>query len=215
MKSVLVIGLGRFGRFAAIRLTELKNEVLAIDAEEELVNDIAPYVTAAAIGDCTREKYIASLGVSNFDLCICAIGDNFQASLEIVALLKDYGAQFIVARAYSEVHEKFLLRIGADRVVFPEREMSRRVAAQYSMNNLTEYIELSRDYSIVEMPVPQDWVGRTVVECGVRGKYGVNILAYKEGAELHPMLDINHPFACDEVLVIMGHVKDLQKLSNL
>lgn len=215
MKSVLVIGLGRFGRFAALRLTELGNQVLVIDTNEELINDIAPSVTAAAIGDCTREKYIASLGVSNFDLCICAIGDNFQASLEIVALLKDYDAKCIVARAYSEVHEKLLLRMGADRVMFPEREMGRRVASMYSMDNLTDYIELSEEYSIIELPVPAAWIGRTVVECNVRGKHRVNILAYKEGAKFHPLLDLSHPFACDEQLIVMGHTKDLQKLSTL
>lgn len=116
MKSVLIIGLGRFGRFAALRLTELGNEVLAIDSREALVDDIAPSITAAAIGDCTREAYMATLGISNFDLCICAIGDDFQSSLEIVALLKDYGAKYVLARAYSEVHEKFLLRCGADSI---------------------------------------------------------------------------------------------------
>ena len=215
MKAVLIIGLGRFGRFAALRLTELGNEVLAIDSREELVNDIAPHITAAAIGDCTREAYMSTLGISNFDLCICAIGDDFQASLEIVALLKDCGAQYVIARAYSEVHEKFLLRMGADRVIFPEREMGRRVAAQYSMNNLTDYIELSPEYSIVEMPVPEPWIGRTVIECEVRNKYRVNIIAYKDGGKLYPLLDPKHPFACDELLVIMGHVDDLAKLSKL
>lgn len=215
MKSVLIIGLGRFGRFAALRLTELGNEVLAIDSREELVDDIAPSITAAAIGDCTREAYMATLGISNFDLCICAIGDDFQSSLEIVALLKDYGAKYVLARAYSEVHEKFLLRCGADRVIFPEREMGRRVAAQYSMDNLTDYIELSSEYSIAEMPVPSSWIGRTVLECGVRNKYRVNIIAYKEGDKLYPLLDPHHHFSCDDLLIIMGHVEDLSRLNRL
>ncbi len=214
MKSVLIIGLGRFGRFAALRLTELGNEVLAIDSREELVNDIAAYVTAAAIGDCTRESFMATLGISNFDLCICAIGDDFQASLEIVALLKEYGAQFILARAYSEVHEKFLLRMGADRVMFPEREMGRRVAAQYSMNGLADYIELSPEYSIVEMPVPPAWVGETVLGCNVRSRYNVNILAYRDAGGLHPVVDPSHAFRAGEMLMIMGHVRDLQKLNG-
>ena len=150
-----------------------------------------------------------------FDLCICSIGDDFQASLEIVALLKENNARCIVARAYSEVHEKFLLRMGADQVVFPEREISQRVASQYSMNNLTDYIELSDEYSIIELEVPSAWIGHNAIECNVRNKYHVNILAYKVGEKLQPLLDPTHPFACDEKLVIMGHIKDLQRLSKL
>ena len=150
MKSVLLIGLGRFGRHMAAKLNEMNHEVLAIDIDEQRVNDVLPVVTSAQIGDSTNENFVASLGVRNFDLCVVAIGDNFQSSLETVALLKDYGAPFVVARANRDVHAKFLLRNGADEVVYPEKEMAIRSAVKYSSDNVFDYIELTGDYSIYE-----------------------------------------------------------------
>ena len=135
MKSVLLIGLGRFGRHMAAKLNEMNHEVLAIDIDEQRVNDVLPVVTSAQIGDSTNENFVASLGVRNFDLCVVSIGDNFQSSLETVALLKDYGAPFVVARANRDVHAKFLLRNGADEVVYPEKEMAIRSAVKYSSDN--------------------------------------------------------------------------------
>ena len=150
MKSILLIGLGRFGRHVAAKLHELKHEVLAVDNNEERVNDVLPYVTNAQIGDSTNEQFIASLGIRNFDLCIIAIGDNFQSSLETTALIKDYGAKFVLARASRDVHAKFLLRNGADDVIYPERQMATWAAVRYSADHVFDYIELTKDYSIYE-----------------------------------------------------------------
>jgi len=157
MKSILLIGLGRFGATMAMKLHELKHEVMAIDISEERINAILPYVTSAQIGDCTNEQYMSSIGVRNFDLCIVAIGDNFQSSLETTALLKDLGAKFVLSRANRDIHAKFLLRNGADQVVYPEKEMAIRSAVRYSTDNIFDYIELTPDHSIYEVPVPSSW----------------------------------------------------------
>ncbi len=211
MKSVLLIGLGRFGRHMAGKLNEMNHEVLAIDINEQRVNDVLPLVTSAQIGDSTNENFIASLGVRNFDLCVVAIGDNFQSSLETVALLKDYGAPFVVARANRDVHAKFLLRNGADEVVYPEKEMAIRSAVKYSSDNVFDYIELTGDYSIYETPVPEAWVGKTMVELGVRTRYHINVMALRHGAELSPLPRPDHIFRGDETMLIMGSNKDLTK----
>ena len=170
MKSILLIGLGRFGATMAMKLHELKHEVMAIDISEERINAILPYVTSAQIGDCTNEQYMSSIGVRNFDLCIVAIGDNFQSSLETTALLKDLGAKFVLSRANRDIHAKFLLRNGADQVVYPEKEMAIRSAVRYSTDNIFDYIELTPDHSIYEVPVPSSWIEKSIVQINVRNK---------------------------------------------
>lgn len=164
MKSILIVGLGRFGRHMAAQLIEEGNEVLAIDIKEERVNEAMEMVTDAQIGDATNEHFVESLGVRNFDLCVVAIGDNFQASLETTALLKDLGAPFVLARANRDVHAKFLLRNGADRIVYPEKEMARRLAVKYGNDNIYDYIKLTDEYAIYEIPVPESWVGSSILE---------------------------------------------------
>lgn len=211
MKSILLIGLGRFGRHMAGKLNEMGHEVLAIDTNEQRVNDVLPVVTSAQIGDSTNENFIASLGVRNFDLCVVAIGDNFQSSLETVALLKDYGAPFVVARANRDVHAKFLLRNGADQVVYPEKEMAIRAAVKYSSDNVFDYIELTGDYSIYEVPVPRPWVGRSIIDLSVRSKYHINVMAVRQGSVLSPLPRPDHIFQEDETMLIMGANKDLTK----
>ena len=200
MKSVLVVGLGRFGRHMAAKLIEEGNEVLAVDINEERVNDALDLVTNAQIGDTTNEHFIASLGVGNFDLCVVAIGDNFQSSLETTALLKDYGAPFVLSRANRDVHAKFLLRNGADKIVYPD--------------NIFDYIELTPDYSIYEIPVPAPWVGKSIVEKGVRNKYHISILAVKEQEEIYPLPRPEYIFRGSETLIIMGHYKDVRALAK-
>lgn len=214
MKSILLIGLGRFGRHMAIKLAELRNEVMVVDIMEDRVNEILPYVTNAQIGDSTNEQFIASLGVRNFDLCVVAIGNNFQSSLETTALLKESGAKFVLARASREVHSKFLLRNGADRVVYTEKEMAVRLAVKYGSNNVFDYIELTPDYSIYEIQVPPHWVGKTILQVGVRSKYHVNILGTKVNGEIKPNPKPDYQFQKEETLVIMGHNDDVKRLIN-
>ena len=211
MKSILLIGLGRFGATMAMKLHELKHEVMAIDISEERINAILPYVTSAQIGDCTNEQYMSSIGVRNFDLCIVAIGDNFQSSLETTALLKDLGAKFVLSRANRDIHAKFLLRNGADRVVYPEKEMAIRSAVRYSSDNIFDYIELTPDHSIYEVPVPSSWVEKSIVQINVRSKYHISILAVKIGKELHTLPGANYVFIWNETLVILGANTDIKK----
>lgn len=215
MKSVLLIGLGRFGRHMAEKLLEEGNEVLGVDICEERVNDAMDMLTNAQIGDATNELFVESLGVRNFDLCVVAIGDNFQSSLETTALLKDYGAPFVLSRANRDVHAKFLLRNGADRIVYPEKEMAQRMAVKYGNDNIFDCIELTDEYSIYEIPVPESWVGKSILEKDVRKKYGISILATKRLEALYPLPGAEHVFAEDENLIILGHFKDVRAVIKL
>lgn len=215
MKSVLLIGLGRFGRHMAQELQELHHEVLAIDADEQRVNDALDVVTNAQIGDSTNEAFIESLGVRNFDLCVVAIGDNFLSALETTSLLKEHGASFILSRACRDVHAKFLLMAGADDIIYPEKQMASWAAVRYSSEHLFDYIELTDDYSIYEMEVPRSWVGSSIVQVSSRTKYRFNILAIKRGDHLNPLPEPAYRFAADENIFVMGDNRTLQKLSQL
>lgn len=213
MKSILLIGLGRFGSNMAIKLHELGHEVMAIDTSEERINAVLPYVTSAQIGDCTNEQYLNSLGVRNFDLCVVTIGDNFQNSLETTSLLKELGAKFVLSRANRDIHAKFLLRNGADQVVFPERDMAIRAAVRYSSDNIFDYIELTPDHSIYEIPVPSEWIGKTILEVNVRNKYGLSILAikYNHTNTIHPLPAADYIFQEGDILVLMGANRDIKR----
>jgi len=211
MKSILLIGVGRFGKHMALKLHELKQDVLAVDRDEEKVEEILPYVTNGLIGDSTKEQFISSLGVRNFDICIVAIGDNFQSSLETTSLLKDYGAKFVVARANSDVHGKFLLRNGADDVMYAEKETAIRAAVKYSANNVFDYIELTPEHSIFETPVPESWIGKTLVQLCVRQKFHISVLAIKKGGQLTPLSKPDHVFEQGESMLILGANSDIKK----
>jgi trk system potassium uptake protein TrkA len=215
MKSVLLIGLGRFGRHMAHKLQDLRHQVLAIDKDEERVNDALGFVTNAQIGDSRNEKFIASLGVRNFDLCIVAIGDDFLSSLETTALLKEHGAPFVLARVTRDIHAKFLLRNGADDVIYPEKQMAAWAAVRYSSDNIFDYIKLTPDHAIYETKVPASWVGKNVGQIGVRQKYHINILATKLNGNLDPLPGPSHTFQEDETLLILGHNRDVQKFLHI
>ena len=212
MKSILIVGLGRFGKHMAMKLQELGHEVLAVDWDEERVNDVLPYVTGAQIGDSTNEAFIRSLGVRNFDVCMVAIGDDFQSSLEATAMLKDCGAKFVVSRAAREVHAKFLLRNGADEVVYPEKEGAIRAAVRYSSEQILDYIELNESHSIYEISVPEEWVGKTIIELAVRQRHHVSILATKLEGRLEPLPGPDHAFRREETILLLGANKDVMKL---
>lgn len=212
MKTILIVGLGRFGRHMARTLTELDNEVMAVDIVEDRVNDVLPYVTNAQIGDATRSHFLESLGVGNFDICVVAIGDNFQSSLETTCLLKELGAKYVIARASRDVHAKFLLRNGADKVIYPERETAEHLAVKCSASNVFEYIELMPDYSIFEISVPEAWVGKSIVQKAVRTKFHISILATKEDNVISPLPSADYVFKGTETIIVMGHNDDVKKL---
>ena len=212
MKSILLIGLGRFGRRMAQKLRELNHEVLAIDSNEQRVNEALDFVTSAQIADATSETFIRSLGVRDFDLCVVAIGDDFQSSLETTALLKEHGARFVLSRASRGVQAKFLLRNGADYVIYPERQTADWAAMRYSSDHIFDYVKLSPDYSIYEIAIPGEWQGRTIMELAVRQRYHVNVLGIRRGEELEPMPSPEHRFCEDERVLILGNDRDVQKL---
>ncbi|MDF2839118.1 MAG: TrkA family potassium uptake protein [Evtepia sp.] len=215
MKSVLLIGLGRFGRHMAQKLHEQHHEVLGIDKDEQRVDEALGLLTSAQIGDCTSEKFVSTLGVRNFDLCVVAIGDDFQSSLETTALLKEHGAPFVLTRATRDVHAKFLLRNGADDVIYPERQMAVWAAVRYGSDHIYDYIPLTPDHAIYETAVPASWVGKTIGQIGVRQKYHVNILATKLKGHLDPLPGANHCLSSDETLLVLGDTKEIQKFMHL
>ena len=212
MKSVLIIGLGRFGIFMAKKLIEEGNEVLAIEKDEVRAESSLKYVRNVEIGDCTNEEKIRALGVANFDICVVAIGDNFPSALEITVLLKDFGAKFVIARADTEVHKKLLLRNGADYVIYAEKETAERLAMKFGAKNVFDYIELTSEYAIYEISVPSSWVGKSIIEKSIRSKYNISILATKVGDVISPLPSPDHVFRRDETLIIMGHSTDVNPL---
>lgn len=212
MKSILIIGLGRFGRHMAKKFEKQGNDVMAVDIVEERVDAVLPYVTNAQIGDATNEVFMESLGVANYDLCVVTIGDNFQSSLEATALLKDLGASFILSRASRDVHAKFLLRNGADEVIYTEKETAERLAVEFGSDNIFNYIELNSEYAIYEISTPQNWVGKSILQKNVRSKYNVSILATKRGDEIFPLPHPDHIFSESESLMVLGKDKDVERL---
>ena len=179
MKNVLVIGAGRFGSFATIKLHDLGHQVMVVDHDENRINRLLPYASDARIGDSTEETFMKTLGVASYDLCIVSIGDDFLSSLQTTFTLKELGAKKVVARATSSRQEKFLLRNGADAVVFPERELGFWTAIRFSSDNISDYVELSDGYAIFEINVPERWSGKCVGDLDVRRKYHINILGVR------------------------------------
>jgi trk system potassium uptake protein TrkA len=212
MKSVLIIGLGRFGQHLCREMAERKNEVMVIDVKEENVEAVMPIVTSAQIGDCTKVEVLRSIGVANFDICFVCIGTNFQSSLEITSLLKENGAKYVVSKATRDIQAKFLLRNGADEVIYPDRDIAEKIAIRYSANHVFDYIEFNEEYSIFEIPVAEEWVGKTIREVNFRAKYRVSILGYKKGGNttLMPMAD--HEFDENEHLMVIGKAEDLDRI---
>ncbi len=215
MKSILLIGLGRFGRHVAEELNKLGHEVMAVDKDEERVEDVMSYVTAAQIGDSTKQEFLETLGVSNYDVCIVTISSNFQSSLETTSLLKELGAKFVVSRAARDVQAKFLLRNGADKVVYPERQLAKWTAIRYSSDHLLDYVELEDDYAILEVDVPAEWVGKTVGELNIRKRYNVTIMAIRTNGNLNMSINTDTRFDKDQTLMVLGHYTDMRKCFHL
>ena len=211
MKSIWVIGLGNFGKLIAKQSVELGHEVLAVDINEERVNDALSVVTNAMIGDSTNEAFLHSLGINNFDVCIVTIGSDFQSSLETTSLLKELGGKLVVARANREVQAKFLLRNGADEVVNPEKQMAKWTAIRYSSDHIIDYIKLDDEHDIFEVTIPDAWVGKTVSELDIRRKYGINIMATKQGGKMNLSVLPETVLTADKTLLVLGEHKAIQK----
>ncbi len=215
MKSVLLIGLGLFGQHIARELDSLKHEVLAVDICEERVNAVLPYVTSALIGDSTNEEFLRSLGVRNFDVCIVTIGESFQNSLQTTSLLKDLGAPMVVSRAANDVHAKFLLKNGADEVVYPERELASWTAIRYTADHILDYIELDGEYAIFEVAIPEEWYGKTVVQLDIRKKYGINVMGVKTDGVLNMAVTPDTLLSEGGSVLVLGRRRDIQRYFRL
>ena len=211
MKSILLIGLGRFGKHIAMHLNQLGHQVMAVDYVEERVESVLPFVTNAQIGDSTNGDFLESLGIRNFDVCIVAIGNDFQSSLETTSLLKELGAKLVVARAARDVQEKFLLRNGADEVVYPEKQLAKWTAIRYSADHILDYIELDDDHAMFEIPVPPSWAGRSIGQIDIRKKYNINIMGIKRGGKLELSLSPDMVLTEGSTMLVLGKNRDLQK----
>ena len=215
MKSILLIGLGRFGKHIAVKLHELNHEVMAIDKNEERVDEVLPYVTNAQIGDSMKEEFLRSLGVGNYDVCIVAIGNDFQGSLETTSLLKELGAKKVVARAARDIQAKFLLRNGADEVVYPEKQLANWTAIRYTSDHIFDYIELDEEHAIFEIEVPMNWISKSIGEIDIRRRYNINIMAIKKKGKLEMAISPDTRLEEDEALLVLGRHKDIQKCFHI
>ncbi len=212
MKSILIIGMGRFGRHLCRNLAKLGNQIMIVDEKEENLEEMLPYVVSAKIGDCTNEAVLKSLGIANFDLCFVCIGTNFQSSLEITSLVKELGGRYVVSKANRDIHAKFLLRNGADEVIYPDRDIAEKMAMRYSANHVFDYIELTEEYSIYEIPPLPAWVGKTLRELDIRNKYKISILGTKDGESARLMPSASHVIRGEEHLMVIGQKKDVDKI---
>lgn len=212
MKSILIIGMGRFGRHLCMNLSKLGNQVMIVDQREENLEELLPYVVSAKIGDCTNEAVLKSLGIANFDLCFVCIGTNFQSSLEITSLVKELGGRHVVSKANRDIHAKFLLRNGADEVIYPDRDIAEKMAVRYSANHVFDYIELTDEYSIYEIPPLSHWVNKSIKDLDIRNKYHISILGTKEGGRAKLMPDADYVIRSHEHLMVIGKKIDVDNI---
>ena len=203
MKSVLLVGLGRFGRHIAEKLDELHHQVMAIDINEKRVGKVLPYVTNAQIGDSTDEEFMESLGI------------NFQSSLETTSLLKELGAKLVVSRAGRDVHAKFLLKNGADEVVYPEKQLAAWTAIRYTAEHILDYVELDAEHAIFELSIPDSWIGKTVGQLDIRNRNNINIMAFKYRGIMNMNIRSNTQIQPDNTMLVLGNIKDIQKCFHI
>ncbi len=211
MKNILLIGVGRFGRHIAVQLSQLGHQVMAVDTNEERINEVLPLVTNAQIGDVTNEEFLRSLGIGNFDVCIVTISGSFQNSLETTSLLKELGAKCVVSRAERDVQEKFLLRNGADYVVYPEKQMAKWTAIRYTGDHIFDYMEIDDQHAIFEVEVPEAWIGKSVGEVDIRKRFGISILGIRRSGKIDVFVASDTVLSNDITLLALGEYKSLQK----
>ena len=214
-KTYVVIGLGRFGRHLAVELNELGHEVMAVDDEEDRVNEILPYVTNAQIGDSTNADFLKSLGIGNFDICFVTISANFENSLETTSLLKELGAKIVISRAERDIQKKFLLRNGADQVVYPERQVAKWASIRYTADHILDYMEIDASHAIFEAEVPEEWLGKTIGELDVRRKYNINIIAVKDKGGVNIALSTDTLLKQDATILVIGEHKAIKRWFNI
>ena len=213
-KQYVVIGLGRFGTSVAETMYNMGHDVLAVDTHEDRIQNISDKVTHAVIADATDEASLRAIGIRNFEIAVVSIGENIQASIMTTLLLKELGVKYVVTKANNAMHAKVLMKIGADRVVFPEKDMGVRVAHDLVSSNILEYIELSADYSIAEFLCPKSWVNKNLVEINIRSNYGINVIAIKKGDNIDVSPSAYERLSEEDVIVAIGEIDALNNLEN-
>ena len=210
MKSVLIIGLGRFGHHLTHNMLAKGNDVMIVDDDEKKIEDLVPYVTSAKIGDCTNPEVLRGLGVANFDIVFVCIGTNFQSSLEITSLVKEMGAKLVVSKATRDIQAKFLLRNGADEVIYPDRDIAEKCAMRYSLNHIFDYIELTEGYGIYEIMPLKEWCGKSIRESNIAARYHISILGIrKEDGTPQIMPSPDYIISCEEHLIVLAKDSEL------
>ena len=215
MRSILLIGVNRFGSLLARQFHEQGHQIMAVDKDEDRINYILPYVTDAQIGDSTNEAFLRTLGVNNYDVCIVTIGGDFQSSLETTSLLKELGGRLVVSRADRDVQTKFLLRNGADEVINPEKQIAEWAAIRYGSDHVLDYIKLDEDHAIFEVPIPREWSGKTVGEIDIRKRYGINIMAVKENGKMNLSVTPETLLSSCRTMLVLGEKKAIQKCFHM
>ena len=215
MKNILLIGLGRFGRHIARQLNQMGHEIMAVDINEERVHKVLPFVTNAQIGNSTDAEFLDSLGIGNFDICFVAIGGDFQNSLETTSLLKELGAKLVISRAERDVQEKFLLRNGADKVVYPEKQVAKWASIRYTDDHILDYMEVDASHAIFEVEVPREWIGKTVGGLDIRRKYDINILAVKNEGEVSIAVSPNTVLIAGSTILVLGAYMGIHKCLHI
>ena len=211
MKNILIIGAGRFGSFATMKLHDLGHQTLVIDKDESRINRILPHASEARIGDSTDEAFMKTIGVHSYDVCLVSIGDDFLSSLQTTFTLSELGAKKVIARATSSRQEKFLLRNGADEVIYPEKQLAQWAAIRYSSEHILDYIELDGEHAVLEVNIPEQWLGKTVIQLDIRKKYNLNIMGFRQGEKLSLVVTPDTVLTEDKTLMVLGRLKDIQK----
>ena len=215
MKTVLIIGMGRFGHHLANNMISLGNEVMIVDKDESRLEDLTKLISNIKIGDCTNEDVLQSFGVANFDICFVTIGESFQNSLETTSLLKELGAKLVISRAERDVQEKFLLRNGADKVVYPEKQVAKWASIRYTDDHILDYMEVDASHAIFEVEVPEEWIGKTVGGLDIRKRYNINILAVKNEGEFNIAISPDTYLEENSKLLVLGEYRALQKCFHI
>ena len=212
MKSILVIGVGRFGHHLVNRLIELDNKVMVVDKEEDSIRDMFPLVTTARVGDCTNPDVLKSVGLANFDLVIVCIAQDFQSSLEVTSLVKEMGGKYVISTASRDIQAKFLLKNGADEVIYPDRDIAYNLAMKCSADHVFDFVELTDEYSIYEVPIRAEWIGKSIKEVNVRAMYNVNIIGIVSDGETIIMPSADYQFHKDDHIKVISDQECLKKL---
>lgn len=214
MASVLLIGLGKFGRTLGEQLIEMGDEVMIVDKDESKINPIASKYTNALIANCMNEESLASMDIPSFDICVVAIGDDFQSSLEITSILKDLGAKRIVSKATTDIQRKFLFRAGADEVIYPDRDVAEKLAVRINSKNIINFIDIDDTYAIFEISLPEPWTGKKLIDVNPRANYGINILTIKKESHVIASLNGDYMFEAKDQLVVFGNTQQILKFTN-